>query len=102
MFIGSIDNIMTGCVFCKIRDRVIPKEFIFEDEDIMAFPDINPVKPIHVLIIPKKHIEDFLDVDDGILWNKLKKTTQKIIWVILSTIVIFSMVVWTLGVALMK
>ena len=70
---------MTGCVFCKIRDRVIPKEFIFEDEDIMAFPDINPVKPIHVLIIPKKHIEDFLDVDDGILWNKLKKTTQKMV-----------------------
>src|SRR3989338_5929371 len=55
---------MTDCIFCKIRDRVIPKEFTYEDEDIMVFPDIRPIKPIHLLIVPKKHIEDFLMIND--------------------------------------
>ena len=70
---------MKNCIFCKIRDRVIPKEFAYEDEEVMVFPDINPIKPIHMLVIPKKHIEDFLDVDDHILWGKLKKIAQKMV-----------------------
>jgi len=70
---------MKNCIFCKIRDKVISKEFTYEDEEVMVFPDINPIKPVHMLIIPKKHIEDFLDVDDSVLWEKLKKTTQKMV-----------------------
>ncbi len=55
---------MNDCIFCKIRDRIIPKEFTYEDEDIMVFPDIHPLKPIHLLIMPKKHIEDLLMMND--------------------------------------
>lgn len=67
------------CVFCKIRDRIIPKEFTYEDEDVMVFPDINPLKPIHLLIIPKKHIEDLLMMNDEGLMMKLTKITQEMI-----------------------
>ena len=55
---------MENCIFCKIRDRAIPAEFIYEDESIMVFPDIHPIKPVHLLIVPKKHIEDFLMMND--------------------------------------
>jgi len=68
-----------GCIFCKIRDREIPKEFIYEDEDVMVFPDIHPVKPIHLLIIPKKHIPDFLSLKENNLWQKMKDLAQKLV-----------------------
>ena len=70
---------MNNCIFCKIRDRIIPKEFTYEDEDVMVFPDINPIKPIHVLIIPKKHIEDLLMMNDKGLMMKLMKTAQDMV-----------------------
>jgi len=60
------------CVFCKIRDRIITKEFTYEDEDIMVFPDIHPLKPIHLLIVPKIHTEDYLDFNDQELITKIK------------------------------
>ena len=70
---------MKSCVFCKIRDRIIPKEFTYEDDDVMVFPDINPIKPVHILIIPKRHIKDFLDINDIVLWEKLRKITRNMI-----------------------
>ena len=70
---------MESCIFCKIRDRIIPKEFTYEDEDIMVFPDISPVAPIHLLIMPKKHIADFFDLKNSELWDKLRVITQKMI-----------------------
>lgn len=69
---------MTTCVFCKIRDRQIPKEFIFEDEDVMVFPDIHPIKPIHLLIVLKKHVKDFLDLEPKDL-EKISTTIKQII-----------------------
>ena len=69
----------TNCVFCKIRDREIPKEFTYEDEDVMVFPDIHPVAPVHLLIMPKKHIADFLELKDSQLFGKIKDVTQKMI-----------------------
>ncbi len=47
---------MNDCIFCKIVDKEIPAEIVYENEEVMAFNDINPQAPIHVLIIPKKHI----------------------------------------------
>ena len=70
---------MENCIFCKIRDKQIPKEFTYEDEDIMVFPDIHPVKPIHLLVIPKKHIEDFLYIDDALLMDKIRVIIQKLV-----------------------
>jgi histidine triad (HIT) family protein len=67
------------CVFCKIRDRVIPKEFTYEDEDVMVFPDIHPFKPIHLLVVPKKHIEDYLEFNDSDLAAKVKLIINKMI-----------------------
>jgi histidine triad (HIT) family protein len=70
---------MQDCIFCKIRDRIIPKEFTYEDKDVMVFPDIHPVRPIHLLIIPKKHIADFLMIDDEGLTMKITKIIQKMV-----------------------
>lgn len=73
---------MESCIFCKIRDRIIPKEFTYEDKDIMVFPDIRPVAPIHLLIMPKKHFRDFGDfkgVENDGLFLKLKTVIQKMI-----------------------
>lgn len=52
------------CVFCKIVDKQIPAEIVYEDDKYLAFKDINPKAPIHILIIPKKHIESFHLVKD--------------------------------------
>lgn len=70
---------MADCVFCKIRDRIIPKEFTYEDESMMVFPDIHPLKPIHLLIVPKKHIKDLLMMNDDRLMMKLTRIIQKMI-----------------------
>ena len=70
---------MNDCVFCKIRDREIAKEFTFEDEDIMVFPDIHPVRPVHMLIVPKVHVEDFLEFNDEKLMLKAKTMIDKVI-----------------------
>nr|MBI5455707.1 HIT domain-containing protein [Candidatus Levybacteria bacterium] len=68
---------MDKCIFCKIRDREIPKEFTYEDDDIMVFPDINPVKPVHLLIISKKHYADLSEVRDETLLAKLMLKTRE-------------------------
>ncbi len=70
---------MEECIFCKIRDRKIPSTIHYEDEDVMVFPDIHPVRPIHFLVVPKKHIADLLDADDPLLPEKLLRITQKLI-----------------------
>lgn len=51
------------CIFCKIASGEIPVQKIYEDEDIIAFNDINPEAPMHLLIIPKEHISSLQMVD---------------------------------------
>ena len=51
------------CLFCKIINKEIPSEVVYEDEDILAFKDIHPAAPIHILVIPKKHISTLMDVE---------------------------------------
>ncbi len=53
------------CIFCKIVNGEIPADVVYEDEKYMAFKDINPKAPIHILIIPKEHIEKLADIDDS-------------------------------------
>jgi histidine triad (HIT) family protein len=55
---------MEDCLFCKIVNKKIPSELIFEDERIVAFNDINPQAPIHILIIPKEHFASLNDVPE--------------------------------------
>lgn len=60
---------MEDCVFCKIVNGEIPSEKIYEDKDILAFKDSEPKAPIHILVIPKKHYKNILEVreDDDIV-----------------------------------
>ena len=53
------------CIFCKIIKGEIPSTKVYEDEEILAFKDINPAAPIHILVIPKKHIESLATMRDG-------------------------------------
>ncbi len=61
---NKIKEIMEDCLFCKIRDKKIKSDIIYEDEEILAFKDINSQAPLHVLIIPRKHIEKISDIDE--------------------------------------
>ena len=54
---------MSGCIFCKIAAGEIPSKKIYEDEDIFAFHDINPARPVHFLMIPKRHVGSLYDAD---------------------------------------
>jgi len=51
------------CIFCKIVDGEIPSNKILEDENFLAFHDINPAAPVHVLVIPKEHIDSFNNIN---------------------------------------
>ena len=53
------------CVFCKIAAKELSSEVVYEDDKFFAFKDINPVSPVHVLIIPRKHIETIEHIGQG-------------------------------------
>lgn len=71
---------MSDCVFCLIRDKKIPGDIVYEDDEVMAFKDINPEAPVHILIIPKKHIASLLDMkgDDLKLICRIYSVANKI------------------------
>jgi len=56
---------MNDCIFCKIVKGEVPSKKVFEDELILAFHDINPKAPVHVLVIPKKHISSLIDINNN-------------------------------------
>lgn len=57
---------MNDCIFCKIIAGDIPADIIYDDDQTMAFRDINPVAPVHVLVIPKYHYENIADLDKAL------------------------------------
>jgi histidine triad (HIT) family protein len=68
------DKNMDDCLFCKIVKGEIPATIVYQDEQLMAFRDINPVAPTHILVIPKKHISGTNDVskeDEQLLGHML-------------------------------
>lgn len=70
---------MSDCIFCKIVDGKIPAKKVYEDEDILAFNDINPARPVHVLVIPKKHVTSLATVsaeDQMTLGKMLAKANE--------------------------
>lgn len=56
---------MDNCLFCKIAAKQIPSKLVYEDEDVMAFHDINPAAPVHFLIIPKQHVGTLADCNES-------------------------------------
>lgn len=75
---------MNGCIFCKIIKGEIPGKFVYRDDDFVAFHDINPKAPVHILVVPVRHIESVRDVksDDkellGELILKVRDIAQKL------------------------
>jgi histidine triad (HIT) family protein len=66
---------MTDCVFCKIIAGQIPGGLVYEDQDVAAFRDINPQAPLHVLIVPRRHIatlNDLTQADDAVVGSMFR------------------------------
>lgn len=55
---------MMDCIFCKISQGELPSKKVFEDEHVVAFHDNNPIAPVHILMIPKKHLTSLLDINE--------------------------------------
>lgn len=67
---------MADCLFCKIISRDIPASIVYEDEHVLAFNDISPQAPTHILVIPKRHISSLLALsqeDDGIVGEMVRR-----------------------------
>lgn len=55
---------MSDCIFCKVIKGELPSTKIYEDKEILAFKDIHPVAPVHILVVPKKHFRSLIEVKD--------------------------------------
>ena len=53
------------CLFCRIAEKKIPAKIVHEDADVVAFEDVNPQAPVHILVIPRRHIASLADAGDG-------------------------------------
>ncbi len=56
---------MDTCLFCKIAKRELPGKIVYEDDESVAFEDINPKAPVHIVIIPRRHLATLLDAKEG-------------------------------------
>lgn len=69
---------MNDCIFCKIANKEINSEIIYENENVIAFKDLSPKAKIHFLIIPKKHYETILDINNEETMEDLFKAIKEI------------------------
>ncbi|MDR1447470.1 MAG: HIT domain-containing protein [Candidatus Ancillula sp.] len=53
-----------NCIFCQIVCKQIPAKVVYEDEDVMAFHDVNPEAAVHILVVPKKHVKNVVELAD--------------------------------------
>ena len=65
---------MTNCLFCKMVSGEIKPDTVFEDDNVLAFRDVNPQAPVHILVIPKRHIATLNDLEDAELSGQLLQT----------------------------
>jgi len=72
---------MNDCIFCKIGKHEIAKEFTLETDQVIVFPDIHPLAPVHLLIVPKKHIQEFTKIGKGEqkIWKEMVKILANLI-----------------------
>ncbi|MBN1892657.1 MAG: histidine triad nucleotide-binding protein [Clostridiales bacterium] len=70
------------CIFCKIADKEIPSDVVYENDKVICFNDIRPAAPVHVLIVPKKHYDDVLELsasEEGLaVLNDVFKAVEKV------------------------
>lgn len=69
---------MNDCVFCKIISKEIPSQIETENDDIIVFSSNQPKASLHLLIVPKKHLDDLRSDVDGLIWNKAREMAIKI------------------------
>ena len=71
---------MENCLFCRIIKKEIPADIVYEDSDIVAFLDLHPVAPVHILVVPKKHISKLteLTVEDEAVIGKVYTVINKL------------------------
>lgn len=72
---------MKNCIFCKIIKREIPTKFVYESDQVVAFPDINPSADVHLLIVPKEHIMGIKELgeDHGKLLTEVYQVVGKVV-----------------------
>ncbi len=69
---------MSDCLFCKMAVGEITPDIVYQDDSVLAFRDINPQAPVHILIIPKRHVKTLNELDDTELAGKLLSTAVKL------------------------
>lgn len=68
----------SDCIFCKIAKKELQTQIIFENDEFLAFNDIKPVSPVHILLIPKNHYKNLLEVNDPSVLGKLLSTACEV------------------------
>ena len=69
---------MTDCIFCKIINGDFGTEFVYENEHAVVFKDINPKANVHLLVVPRVHVESLNELDDEMLLGKLMMTVKEV------------------------
>jgi histidine triad (HIT) family protein len=69
---------VADCVFCRIAAKEIPASIVYEDSDVVAFKDLNPRAPLHVLVIPRRHVSGLAQLDDVSLAGKLALAAARV------------------------
>jgi len=62
---------MSDCIFCRIARREIPSNIVYESDDCVAFRDVNPQAPVHVLVVPREHVSSLNETSDAALVGRL-------------------------------
>ena len=69
---------MSDCLFCKMASGEIKPDVVYEDDAVLAFRDLHPQAPLHVLVIPKRHVANLNDLDDVLLGGLMLQAAAKI------------------------
>jgi len=74
---------LSNCLFCKIMEGTIPSGKVYEDDDVFAFRDIHPKAPVHVLVIPRRHVATLTDCEDtallGMLMDRVRMIADEVL-----------------------
>jgi histidine triad (HIT) family protein len=76
----SPEKSKTDCIFCKIATGEIPSNILYRDNEVFAFPDISPLTPVHILVLPVKHITSLTDMTeaDTALFGKMVRVANRL------------------------
>ena len=69
---------MHDCIFCNIVVGALPSTPLYQDEDVMVIQDIHPQAPVHLLVLSKKHVSEFLEAEDALI-DKIMRVVRKVI-----------------------